>query len=226
MQRRRLQGHASSSTSYRVGKKCVPIDSPGAQRDHDPEPHRARPRRRRTSSRCCAPGTASSSSGPRVGGKPVALVLQRSTYGHEVDSVLGFGEFNDPGFVHDAKSLPEGRERHRLHVQLVLRRRRRTSPTTPPGCCRSARRRSSRTCRTGPARSTTGRAGCRSRSTPTRPTRSAATWSAGTTSRRPTSRPPTTTGATARSTARWPSRSGCCRRSRARRRSTCPAWSA
>jgi Penicillin amidase len=40
-----------------------------------------------------------------VGGKPVALVIQRSTYGHEADSVLGFGEFNDPGVVHDAKSF-------------------------------------------------------------------------------------------------------------------------
>ena len=40
-----------------------------------------------------------------VDGVPVALVTQRSTYGHEVDSVLGFGEFNDPGFVHDAKSF-------------------------------------------------------------------------------------------------------------------------
>ena len=32
-------------------------------------------------------------------------MAQRSTYGHEVDSVLGFSEFNDPGFVHDAKSF-------------------------------------------------------------------------------------------------------------------------
>ncbi|QIG42750.1 penicillin acylase family protein [Nocardioides anomalus] len=42
-----------------------------------------------------------------VKGKPVALVLQRSTYGHEVDSVLGFGLFNDPGFVHDAASFQQ-----------------------------------------------------------------------------------------------------------------------
>jgi acyl-homoserine lactone acylase PvdQ len=34
-----------------------------------------------------------------VGGVPVALVTQRSTYGREVDSVLGFARFNDPGFM-------------------------------------------------------------------------------------------------------------------------------
>jgi acyl-homoserine lactone acylase PvdQ len=40
-----------------------------------------------------------------VKGRPVAVVLQRSTYGHEVDSILGFGRLNDPGFVHDATSF-------------------------------------------------------------------------------------------------------------------------
>ncbi|GCD88467.1 penicillin acylase family protein [Nocardioides sp. LS1] len=42
-----------------------------------------------------------------VQGQPVAIVLQRSTYGHEVDSVLGFAQFNDPGFVHDAASFQQ-----------------------------------------------------------------------------------------------------------------------
>ncbi|MGZ4464822.1 MAG: penicillin acylase family protein [Nocardioides sp.] len=40
-----------------------------------------------------------------VAGKPVAIVLQRSTYGHEVDSVVGFSQLNDPGYVHDADSF-------------------------------------------------------------------------------------------------------------------------
>jgi acyl-homoserine lactone acylase PvdQ len=40
-----------------------------------------------------------------VGGKPVALVHQRSTYGHEVDSVVGFARLNDPDYVHDAESF-------------------------------------------------------------------------------------------------------------------------
>jgi acyl-homoserine lactone acylase PvdQ len=40
-----------------------------------------------------------------IGGKPVVYVLDRSTYGHELDSALGFEEFNDPGFVQDARSF-------------------------------------------------------------------------------------------------------------------------
>ena len=40
-----------------------------------------------------------------VDGAPVALVSQRSTYGHEVDSVIGFSQLNDPGYVNDAASF-------------------------------------------------------------------------------------------------------------------------
>jgi acyl-homoserine lactone acylase PvdQ len=40
-----------------------------------------------------------------VDGQPVAVVLQRSTYHHEVDSVVGFARLNDPGYVHDAQSF-------------------------------------------------------------------------------------------------------------------------
>ncbi|MGH3445012.1 MAG: penicillin acylase family protein [Nocardioidaceae bacterium] len=40
-----------------------------------------------------------------VHGRPVAIVSQRSTYGHEVDSVIGFAQFNDPGYVHNAASF-------------------------------------------------------------------------------------------------------------------------
>ncbi|HEU5156082.1 MAG TPA: penicillin acylase family protein [Streptosporangiaceae bacterium] len=40
-----------------------------------------------------------------AGGTPVAIVLQRSTYQHEVDSVVGFARVNDPGFVRDAASF-------------------------------------------------------------------------------------------------------------------------
>ena len=40
-----------------------------------------------------------------VDGAPVAIVSQRSTYGHEVDSVIGFSQLNDPGFVQDADSF-------------------------------------------------------------------------------------------------------------------------
>jgi acyl-homoserine lactone acylase PvdQ len=40
-----------------------------------------------------------------VGGRPVAVVHQRSTYGHEVDSAIGFARLNDPGYVRDAASF-------------------------------------------------------------------------------------------------------------------------
>jgi acyl-homoserine lactone acylase PvdQ len=92
------------STAYKVGKKCVPMQvdvhsetttpnftAPGPPRTYSFQVLRTRHGivQERTT----------------VDGKPVALVLQRSTYGHEIDSVLGFGEFNDPGFVQNAKSF-------------------------------------------------------------------------------------------------------------------------
>ena len=40
-----------------------------------------------------------------VNGRPVAIVTERSTYGHEVDSVMGFARLNDPSYVHDAASF-------------------------------------------------------------------------------------------------------------------------
>jgi acyl-homoserine lactone acylase PvdQ len=38
------------------------------------------------------------------GGKPVAVVNQRSTYNHDVDSVIGFLGFGEPALTHSAKS--------------------------------------------------------------------------------------------------------------------------
>jgi acyl-homoserine lactone acylase PvdQ len=92
------------STGYVVGKRCVPMQSDVHSETTTPN--------------LSAPAAATTYSfqvlrtrhgivqeRTTVDGKPVALVLQRSTYGHEVDSVLGFSQFNDPGFVHDAKSF-------------------------------------------------------------------------------------------------------------------------
>ncbi|SHM06115.1 penicillin acylase family protein [Streptomyces yunnanensis] len=42
-----------------------------------------------------------------VGGKPVAYTALRSTYRHEADSIIGFQMFNDPSYVHDAKSFQQ-----------------------------------------------------------------------------------------------------------------------
>jgi acyl-homoserine lactone acylase PvdQ len=41
-------------------------------------------------------------------GKPVAVVSQRSTYGHDVDSVIGFLRWGEPALSHDAKSWMTG----------------------------------------------------------------------------------------------------------------------
>jgi acyl-homoserine lactone acylase PvdQ len=40
-----------------------------------------------------------------VGGQPVALVTQRSTYTGELDSAIGFMRINDPAYTHDAASF-------------------------------------------------------------------------------------------------------------------------
>ena len=138
-----------------------------------------------------------------VRGRPVAIVTQRSTYHHEVDSVVGFARLNDPAQTHDAASFQRSAA-HRLHVQLVLHRQprhlllqlRAAAPARqghrlrPPAMGHGA---------------TTGRAGCRSTGTCTRPTRRRGSSRAGTTSRRRAGPPRTTCGGTARSTAAWPS---------------------
>jgi acyl-homoserine lactone acylase PvdQ len=40
-----------------------------------------------------------------VGGQPVAVVLQRSTYGRELDSAIGFARINDPAFTTDSSAF-------------------------------------------------------------------------------------------------------------------------
>jgi acyl-homoserine lactone acylase PvdQ len=43
-----------------------------------------------------------------AGGKPVAVVSQRSTYGHDVDSVVGFFNWGRPAVTHDVASWMKG----------------------------------------------------------------------------------------------------------------------
>ena len=43
-----------------------------------------------------------------LGGKPVAVVNQRSTYNHDVDSVIGFLHFGEPALTHSARSWMAG----------------------------------------------------------------------------------------------------------------------
>jgi acyl-homoserine lactone acylase PvdQ len=93
-----------SSTAYLVGTRCVPMQSDVHSETTTPNLTAPAPA---TTYRFQVLRTRHGIVQQRttVHGRPVALVAQRSTYGHEVDSVLGFGEFNDPGFVHNAKTF-------------------------------------------------------------------------------------------------------------------------
>ena len=46
-----------------------------------------------------------------VRGRPVAIVDQRSTYDHDIDSMLGFVEYGEPGFIHGYKSFARAASR-------------------------------------------------------------------------------------------------------------------
>lgn len=46
-----------------------------------------------------------------VGGHPVAYTQLRSTFNHEIDSALGFSDFNNPDRVHDAPSFQRAASR-------------------------------------------------------------------------------------------------------------------
>lgn len=40
-----------------------------------------------------------------IGGKPIAMVTARTTYGHELDSAVGFARLQNPSYVHDASTF-------------------------------------------------------------------------------------------------------------------------
>ena len=95
-----------TSTAYRVGKKCRPMEAnthsetttPNATSPTPPRTYEFRVLRTRH-------GIVQQRT--TVSGTPVAIVSQRSTYGHEVDSVIGFGQLNDPGHVRDAATFQD-----------------------------------------------------------------------------------------------------------------------
>ncbi|MGZ4721377.1 penicillin acylase family protein [Oryzihumus sp.] len=92
------------STHYLADGRCVPMTSwvheetalPNAGATNPPQQLRMQVLRT---------GHGIVQSRVTVHGIPVALVLQRSTYGHEVDSVIGFARVNDPAQVHDPASF-------------------------------------------------------------------------------------------------------------------------
>ena len=101
----------------------------------------------------------------KADGKKVAFVHDRSTYFHEADSVIGFGQLNEPASGDRGQGLQKSGLQHQLPLQLGLRRRRTTSPTRCRGRCRSGRRGPRRTSRSSAPASTTGRASTRRRTT-------------------------------------------------------------
>ena len=77
----------------------------------------ARPCRR------CGPSSASSPHRATIDGKPYAYTRLRATYFHEVDSALGFADWNNPDEIADAQDFMQAANKIDLHLQLVLRRR-------------------------------------------------------------------------------------------------------
>ena len=92
------------STAYRVDGKCVPMDRRVHEETALPNLGATEPPRQirlevlRTRHGIVQLRTT-------VRGRPVAIVTQRSTYNHEVDSVVGFARLNDPAQTHDAASF-------------------------------------------------------------------------------------------------------------------------
>jgi acyl-homoserine lactone acylase PvdQ len=95
-----------NSTSYLVGKACVPMQSythtetalPNVTATSQPQTLNFLVLKTRH-------GVVQDRT--TVGGIPVAVVTERSTYNHELDSAWGFHLLNDPNFVHDAKSFQQ-----------------------------------------------------------------------------------------------------------------------
>ena len=100
----------------------------------------------------------------KVHGRKVAFVHQRSTYFHEADSVIGFAQLNEPGFI---TGPPGSRRRSPTSTSSSTGATStpNTSPTRCRGRCRSARRAPRPTSRSSAPASTTGRASSRRRQT-------------------------------------------------------------
>ncbi len=108
-----------ASTGYRYGGACRPIEeldrtnswTPNAA-DQTPSGTETLKAQRTVLGLVTARAT--------IKKKPVIYTRLRSTYRHELDSALGFADYNDPAKMHTPDGLPQGREQDRLHVQLVL----------------------------------------------------------------------------------------------------------
>jgi acyl-homoserine lactone acylase PvdQ len=93
-----------TSTAYLVDGRCVPMTSYTHEQTAVPNVGAIEaPRRLRMLVLRTHHGIVQSRT--TVDGRPVALVLQRSTYGREIDSAIGFARVNDPAQVRDPASF-------------------------------------------------------------------------------------------------------------------------
>ena len=112
-----------SSTGYLVGQE---LRADGRRRCTARPPRRTSPRRpppRRTSSRCCAPGTASSSSAPRSAASRWRWCPSGRRTATRSTRCSASASSTTPASCTTPKSFQKAASQHRLHVQLVLRRR-------------------------------------------------------------------------------------------------------
>ena len=93
-----------NSSAYLVGRTCTPMDSYVHTETAVPSATgMAAPRQVRLQVLRTRHGIVLSRA--TVGGQPVALVVQRSTYGHELDSAIGFARANNPDVVSSAATF-------------------------------------------------------------------------------------------------------------------------
>jgi acyl-homoserine lactone acylase PvdQ len=94
-----------NSTSYLVGSACRPMESYTHTETANPNIGSSATPPETLNFQVLKTRHGIVQSRTTVGGKPVAIVTARTTYGHEVDSAIGFARLQDPGYVHDAGSF-------------------------------------------------------------------------------------------------------------------------
>lgn len=95
---------SQSSTSYMFRGHCTPMNTLTSTESWTPNPGDMTPAGSQTVTvQRTALGIVIARA--RIAGQPVAYTSLRTTYFHEIDSALGFHDFNDPGAVHDAQSF-------------------------------------------------------------------------------------------------------------------------
>jgi len=104
---------STSSTAYRVGSRCVPMSAYTHTETADPNltsVSTSNPTGSHLQPKTISIPVLRTRHGivqlrTTVGGKPVAIVKQRSTYGHEVDSALGFARLANPDYTHSPQTF-------------------------------------------------------------------------------------------------------------------------